>query len=64
MDGNFFNNFSSLLYIDPGTGSLIIQILIGFFVSSAVMLKVFWKKIVSLFGKKSKKDDEENESDE
>ncbi|MBN2545870.1 MAG: hypothetical protein JXB50_08740 [Spirochaetes bacterium] len=59
MNGNFF----SLLYIDPGSGSLIIQILIGFFVSSALMIKVFWKKIISIFTKKNKQD-EDDESEE
>ena len=32
-------------YIDPGTGSLIIQILIASFVGGLFLIKVFWGKI-------------------
>ena len=32
-------------YIDAGTGSLIIQILIASFVGGVFLIKVFWRKI-------------------
>ncbi len=32
-------------YIDPGTGSYAVQILIAFFLAALFSLKVFWKKI-------------------
>ncbi len=32
-------------YIDPGTGSLIIQILIASFVGGLFLIKVFWGKV-------------------
>ena len=32
-------------YLDPGTGSLIIQILIGSFFGGLYLLKVYWGKI-------------------
>jgi len=32
-------------YIDPGTGSLIIQVLIASFVGGLFLLKVFWGKV-------------------
>jgi len=32
-------------YIDPGTGSLIIQMAIGMAVGGLVTLKVFWKRV-------------------
>jgi hypothetical protein len=42
-------------YIDPGTGSMILQATIGAIVGSAVALKLFWNRIkfffVRLFGK-------------
>ncbi len=31
-------------YLDPGTGSLIIQMLIGGLIGGAVAAKVFWKR--------------------
>jgi hypothetical protein len=32
-------------YIDPGTGSYVLQIAIAFLIGLAFSLKVFWKKI-------------------
>lgn len=40
-----------LLYIDPGTGSLILQMIIGGIIASTLFLKRGWKKIVSFFSK-------------
>ena len=36
-------------YIDPGTGSLIIQILIASFVGGLFLIKVFWGKVKAFF---------------
>ena len=36
-------------YIDPGTGSLIIQVLIASFVGGLFLLKVFWGKVKAFF---------------
>lgn len=41
-------------YIDPGTGSLIIQFIVGAIIGASVIIKIFWKKIKSIFIKKSK----------
>lgn len=45
-------------YIDPGTGSIIIQVLIGFVVGGLVALKIFWTKFTlwlkHLFGRPDK----------
>jgi len=43
-----------ILYIDPGTGSLLLQMLIGGIAASIVFIKKKWNKIYSFF-KKSKK---------
>ena len=32
-------------YIDPGTGSIIIQLLIGLFVGGLVAIRIFWTRI-------------------
>jgi len=44
-------------YLDPGTGSAIISLIIGFFVAIGVIVKSFWYKIKNLLGfsKNSKK---------
>jgi hypothetical protein len=45
-------------YIDPGTGSFIIQIVIAAFVGCSLAIKIFWSKIKTflgnLFSKKGK----------
>ncbi len=38
-------------YIDPGTGSLIIQILLAVLVGAGFAVKIFWTKIKSFFSK-------------
>lgn len=38
-------------YIDPGTGSLIIQVLIASFVGGLFLLKVFWGKVKAFLSK-------------
>ena len=46
------------LYIDPGTGSLLLQILAGGAIASAMFFKRIWYTIFP-FLKPKKKDDEE-----
>jgi len=38
-------------YIDPGTGSYVLQIAIAFLVALAFSIKVFWKKIKAFLRK-------------
>lgn len=45
-----------IAYIDPGTGSLLLQLLLGGIASGWVILKLFGKRIMARFGS-SKKDD-------
>jgi hypothetical protein len=46
---------SFLLYIDPGSGSLILQILIGGSLAGLLFIKNFWLRIKSFFRKKDSK---------
>jgi hypothetical protein len=39
------------MYIDPGSGSVILQVLLGALLSIAVVIRLFWGKIKALFGK-------------
>jgi len=44
-------------YLDPGTGSYIIQILIGVALGAGYVLKVYWNRVIGFFsglGKKKK----------
>lgn len=40
-------------YLDPGTGSVIAQALIGIAVGAGVLVKTYWTKIKNFFGGKS-----------
>ena len=50
----FFNQ-PAFAYLDPGTGSAIISLVIGFFVAIGVIVKSSWYKIKSLFSLSEKK---------
>jgi hypothetical protein len=42
-------------YIDPGVGSIVFQLIIALTLGVAYTLKIYWKKIISLFVKKKRK---------
>ncbi len=52
------------MYLDPGTGSLIIQLAIGALVGGLVAAKVSWVRVAGffrrLFGGRSRHDDAED----
>ena len=37
-------------YLDAGTGSMLLQLLLGGLAGLAVLLKLFWHKILGIFG--------------
>jgi len=45
-----FPNFAQA-YLDPGSGSYIIQVLFGMLFGASYLAKVYWGKIKSFFGK-------------
>jgi uncharacterized protein (DUF2062 family) len=45
-------------YLDPGTGSLIVQVVIGAVAGAALVFRVFWRRIVNLFTKKKQRSDD------
>jgi len=49
----------ALAYINPGTGSLIFQLIIAAALGGAVFLKMYWNKLIHLFKKTT--DEEANE---
>lgn len=40
-----------MAYLDPGTGSLLIQLLIGGALGIGLAVRIFWKNIKGLFNK-------------
>jgi len=52
----------ALAYIDPGTGSFVIQGIIAAVVGAGLAVKVFWHRIKSVFtGKSAAEDDDTDE---
>ena len=48
-------------YLDPGSGSFLLQILIATVVGSLFLIKVYWKKIRAFFKKSSSKEEDGEE---
>ena len=59
------NSILSMLmgYLDPGSGSLIIQLLIAVFVGAGIFFRARWEKIKKLFGGKSSESEEDQIED-
>ncbi len=55
-------NFTPLPYLDPGSGSFIIQIAIAVLLGLGVALRASWGRIKSLFGAKPKAKEEDDDS--
>ncbi len=47
-------------YLDPGTGSMLLQVILGGVAAVAVALKLFWYRIIALLGFKKKPSSEED----
>jgi hypothetical protein len=52
---------SNAAYLDPGSGSIIIQVVMAVLLGGALILKMYWKKITSFFNKTKDEDDEDKE---
>lgn len=57
--------FAPLLYLDPGSGSFLIQLLMAAALGIGVAAKMYWSKIKSIFrGKKADETKLDSDSDE
>jgi hypothetical protein len=54
----FINN-KAFAYLDPGTGSIILQALVGAIAAGATYCSMYWQKIKNFFNKKDKEDKED-----
>ena len=50
----FLIHNTAYAYIDPGTGSIIIQAIVGAFAAGGIFLKKYWYKLKNFFKKKNK----------
>lgn len=37
-------------YLDPGSGSMILQVLLGGIAGAAVVIKMYWRRFLAFFG--------------
>jgi hypothetical protein len=45
-------------YLDPGTGSAVIQMVVAGVMGALFMMKLYWRKLVAYFGGETVDDDE------
>ena len=50
------DSLSQLLYLDPSTGGILLQVILGGAAGGLVVFKLFWRRILSIF-QLVKKDD-------
>jgi hypothetical protein len=48
----------ALAYLDPATGSMLLQLILGGLAGAAVAIKLFWHRILAVFGIRRSVDDE------
>jgi hypothetical protein len=53
-----------LLYLDPGSGSFLIQLLIAGIAGLGIAIGASWSKIKRLFGKNKKKTETDDDEDD
>ncbi len=56
-------HFTPVPYLDPGSGSFIIQIAIAVLLGLGVALRASWSKIKTFFGAKPKAEEDDNDDD-
>ena len=53
--GSFLSDI--IAYIDPGSGSIVIQVIVGALIGLGVTMKIYWFKLNNMFFNITKKDD-------
>jgi hypothetical protein len=56
-------HFTPLPYLDPGSGSFLIQLLIAALLGIGVAVRASWGRIKGWFGVKPKADDEDDDTE-
>ncbi len=51
----------TIAYLDPGSGSIILQLVLAGLLGAGVLVKVFWRKIKALFGRAEPKKEDDSQ---
>jgi len=62
MIGKYLSLSQDLAYLDPGSGSFLLQIILASILGALFVAKSYWKKLIGLFRKPSQ-DDESSKED-
>lgn len=55
-------HYAPHFYLDPGSGSFLIQLLIAALLGVGIALRAYWGKIKTLFGKKATTDEDDDDT--
>ena len=55
---------SALAYLDPGTGSMVLQLLLGGIAGAVVIVKLYWRRFVGLFRGNAREESEHSSSED
>ncbi|MGP0591327.1 hypothetical protein ACTRXD_02145 [Nitrospira sp. T9] len=55
---------SAQAYLDPGTGSMVLQLLLGGIAGAVVILKLYWRRFVGLFRGNAREESEHSTSED
>lgn len=50
-------------YLDPGSGSMLLQLVLAALLGTGVLIRSQWKKIKTLFSRKHSKEDEDQDDE-
>ncbi len=50
-------------YLDPGSGSMLLQLVLGGLAGLAVIAKLYWHRLLGLFGMHSQQEESDSEMD-
>ena len=50
-------------YLDPGSGSMLLQLVLGGLAGLAVIAKLYWHRLLGLFGRHSPQEESESDMD-
>ena len=54
---------AALAYLDPGSGSMLLQLVLGGLAGLAVIAKLYWHRLLGLFGMHSQQQESDSETD-
>ena len=54
---------AAFAYLDPGSGSMLLQLVLGGLAGLAVIAKLYWHRLLGLFGMHSQHEESDSEAD-